>query len=214
MDLRMLHPRGNLNPAGPFLRANPLIAMGFRLRRSARLGPLRFNFSSGGLSSISVGGPGTSFNIPVNRSGGPRTTVGLPGTGLSWSVEHTPDRAPENPTAIPAGPAAGLPNSRRLRPGQLDALKQSLLGVLRQELFAAGSAGEQLWEHGLVSRLLANGSLGARTTGLLALIETPEAMESYVLRAQGQDDAKRRAQRCITAVQEASRLAAGRGWLA
>jgi hypothetical protein len=65
-----------------------------------------------------------------------------------------------------------LPISRRLRPGQLDALKQSLLGVLRQELFAAGSPGEQLWAH-----------------GLLALIETPEAMEGYVLRAQGQDDA-------------------------
>jgi hypothetical protein len=183
--------------------------MGFRFRRSARLGPLRFNFARGGLSSITVGGRGASFNIPVSRSGGARTTVGLPGTGLSWSVEHTPDRS----AAIPAGSATGLPNSRRLRPGQLDALKQSLLGVLRQELFAAGSAGEQLWEHGLVSRLLANGSLGARTTGLLALIETPEAMESYVLRAQGQDDAKRRAQRCITAVQEASRLAAGRGWL-
>ncbi len=44
------------------------------------------------------------------------------------------------------------------------------------------------------------------------LIETPEAMENYLLRAQGQDDAKRRAQRCITAVQEAARLAAGRGW--
>ena len=81
--------------------------MGFRFRRSARLGPLRFNFSKGGLSSISVGGRGASFNIPVNRSGGPRTTVGLPGTGLSWSVEHTPDR--------PAGAAAGLPNSRRLQ---------------------------------------------------------------------------------------------------
>ena len=183
--------------------------MGFRFRRSSRLGPLRFNFSKGGLSSISVGGRGASFNIPVNRSGGPRTTVGLPGTGLSWSVEHTPDR----PAAIPAGPAAGLPNSRRLRPGQLDALNQSLLEVLRQELFPPGSTGQRLWEHGLVSRLLANSSLGARTTGLLALIETPEAMESYVLRAQGQDDAKRRAQRCITAVQEASRLAAGRGWL-
>jgi len=183
--------------------------MGFRLRRSARLGPMRFNFSRGGLSSISVGGRGASFNIPVNRSGGPRTTVGLPGTGLSWSVKHTPDR----PAAIPAGVAAGLPNSRRLRPGQLDALKQSLLAVLRQELFAAGSPGEQLWEYGLVSGLLADGSLGARTTGLLALIETPEAMELYLLRAQGQDDAKRRAQRCITAVQEAARLAAGRGWL-
>jgi hypothetical protein len=183
--------------------------MSFRFRRSARLGPLRFNFAKGGLSSISVGGRGASFNIPVSRSGGPRTTVGLPGTGLSWSVEHNPDR----PAAIPAGPAAGLPNSRRLRPGQLDALKQSLLAVLRQELFAAGSPGEQLWDHGLVSRLLADASIGARTTGLLALIETPEAMEAYLLRAQGQDDAKRRAQRCITAVEEASRLASGRGWL-
>jgi hypothetical protein len=48
---------------------------------------------------------------------------------------------------------------------------------------------------------------------LLALIETPEAMESYLLRSQGQDDAKRRAQRCITAVQEASRLASAHGWL-
>ena len=67
----------------------------------------------------------------------------------------------------------------------------------------SGLQGEQLWEQGLVSRLLANGSLPARTTGLLALIETPEAMEAYLLCAQGQDDAKRRAHRCITAVQEA-----------
>jgi hypothetical protein len=184
--------------------------MGFRFRRSTRLGPLRFNFSSGGLSSISVGGRGASLNIPVGRSGGPRSTVGLPGTGLSWSVEHTPDR----PAAIPAGPAAGLPNSRRLRPGQLDALKQSLLAVLHQKLFEPGSAGGQLWDQGLVSRLLADGSLGARTSALLSLVETPEAMEAFVLRAQGQDDAKRRAQRCITAVQEASQLVAGRGWLA
>ena len=191
------------------LRQEPLIAMGFRFRRSARLGPLRFNFSKGGLSSISVGGRGASFNIPVARSGGARTTVGVPGTGLSWSVEHSPDR----PTVIPAGRAAGLPNSRRLRPGQLDALKQQLLEVLRQELLAPGSTGEQLWDLGLVSRLLAAGSLAARTAGLLALIETPEAMEGYLLRAQGQDDAKRRAQRCIEAVQEASRLATARGWL-
>ncbi|MCP9883262.1 DUF4236 domain-containing protein [Cyanobium sp. Alchichica 3B3-8F6] len=183
--------------------------MGFRFRRSARLGPLRFNFSKGGLSSISVGGRGASFNIPVARSGGARTTVGVPGTGLSWSVEHAPVR----PAVIPAGRAEGLPNSRRLKPGQLDALKQQLLEVLRQELFAPDSTGEQLWDLGLVSRLLAAGSLAARTAGLLAVIETPEAMEAYVLRAQGQDDAKRRAQRCIEAVQEVSRLATARGWL-
>lgn len=50
--------------------------MGFRFRRSARLGPLRFNFAKGGLSSICVGGRGASFNIPVSRSGGARTTWG------------------------------------------------------------------------------------------------------------------------------------------
>ena len=183
--------------------------MGFRFRRSTRLGPLRFNFAKGGLSSISVGGRGASFNMPVNRSGGPRSTVGLPGTGLSWSVEHAPDR----PAVIPAGRAEGLPNSRRLRPGQLDALKQQLLEVLRQELFAPSSTGEQQWEHGLVSRLLAAGSLTARTAGLLALIETPEAMEGYLLRAQSQDDAKRRAQRCIEAAQAAVRLVAEKGLL-
>jgi len=64
-----------------------------------------------------------------------------------------------------------------------------------------------------VSRLLADGSLSARTAGLLTLVETPEAMEAYLLRAQGQDDAKRRAQRCIEAVQQASNLASGLGWL-
>ena len=191
------------------LRQEPLIAMGFRFRRSTRLGPLRFNFSKGGLSSISVGGRGASFNIPVARSGGARTTVGVPGTGRSRSVEHAPDR----PTVIPAGRAEGLPNSRRLRPGQLDALKQQLLIVLRQELFAPGSAGALLWENASVSRLLADGSLSPRTAGLLALIETPEAMEGYLLRAQGQDDAKRRAQRCIEAAQAAVRLVAEKGLL-
>jgi len=183
--------------------------MAFRFRRSVRLGPLRFNFGKAGLSSIAVGGRGASFNIPVARSGGPRTTVGLPGTGLSWSVEQTPDRS----VAIPAGAALGVPNSRRLRSGQLESLKAELLAVLHQQLFSPGSTGQQLWELGLVSRLLADGSLGARPTRLLAVIETPEALEAYLLRGQGQADAKRRAQRCIEAVQEASRLAVGRGWL-
>jgi hypothetical protein len=45
--------------------------MAFRFRRSARLGPLCFNFSKDGLSSISLGGRGASFNVPVNRRGSP-----------------------------------------------------------------------------------------------------------------------------------------------
>lgn len=73
--------------------------------------------------------------------------------------------------------------------------------------------GQQLWELGHVNCLLAHGYLSARSTGLLALIETPEALQRDLLRAQGQENAKCRAQRCIEAWQKASRLAAARGWL-
>jgi hypothetical protein len=38
-------------------------------------------------------------------------------------------------------------------------------------------------------------------------------MEGYLLRAQSQDDAKRRAHRCVEAAQEAARLVNARGWL-
>jgi len=195
--------------------------MGFRFRRSTRLGPLRFHFTKAGLSSVSIGGRGASLNLPVARSGGPRTTVGLPGTGLSWSQEHRIGRAaspPSAPTAMPAaappGQARGLPNSRRFRPGQLELFKRGCLDLLHERIFAEGSAGRRLWDHYLVSRLLADPSLGARLGGLLASIETPEALEAYLMRARSQDDAKRRADRCIAAVREALRLAAARGWQA
>jgi len=49
--------------------------------------------------------------------------------------------------------------------------------------------------------------------GLLTVIETPEAMDAYLMRAQSQDDAKRRAHRCVEAAQEAARLVNARGWL-
>ena len=167
--------------------------MAFRFRKSARLGPLRFHFSTNGLSSISVGGRGASFNIPVNRSGGNRSTVGLPGTGLSWSVEHEADAA------------RGLPNSRRLKPGQLQLLKQECLQILHQELFAPGNDAHRLWSEGLVSQLLADPRVKSRNAGLLAVIETPEAMAAYIQRARSQDDVKRRSKRCIEAAELATR---------
>jgi len=137
----------------------------------------------------------------------------LPGTGLSWSVEHSQETNQLNPAQLPAGPAEGLPNSRRFRPGQLDAFKQGCLGVLQEQLFAPGCQGQQLWELNLITRLLADPSIGSRTQGLLAVIETAEAMESYLLRAQSQDDAKCRAHRCVEAAQEAARLVTAKGWL-
>lgn len=174
--------------------------MGFRFRRSSRLGPVRLNFSKNGLSSISLGGRGASLNIPVNRRGGTRTTVGLPGTGLSWSWE-------QQPSERPAGPAEGLPNSRHLRPGQLEAFKQSVLALLSEQLFGSGCVGEQLWRQGLVGQLLEQDGLGGRQRELLGVIAGPEALETYLLRAQSQADTKRRAQRAIEAVQQANNLA-------
>jgi hypothetical protein len=61
--------------------------MAFRFRKSIKLGPVKFNVTKNGVSSISLGGRGASLNIPVARSGGIRGTVGIPGSGLSMSRE-------------------------------------------------------------------------------------------------------------------------------
>jgi len=120
--------------------------------------------------------------------------VGLPGTGLSWSVEHEADAA------------RGLPNSRRLKPGQLDLLKQECLQILHQELFAPDNDAHRLWSEGLVSQLLLDPRVKGRHAGLLVLIETPEAMQAYIERGRSQDDVKRLAQRCLQAAELAGRL--------
>ena len=57
--------------------------MGFRFRRSVSVAPgIRLNVTKNGLNSVSLGGPGASLNM---GRGGTRTTVGLPGSGISYS---------------------------------------------------------------------------------------------------------------------------------
>ena len=59
--------------------------MGFRYRKRWNLLPgLAINFSKKGLSSLSIGRPGATINVPIAREGPAQGTVGLPGTGLSW----------------------------------------------------------------------------------------------------------------------------------
>lgn len=58
--------------------------MGFRFRRSVKIAPgIRINIGTKGFSSVSIGGRGcrTTFS-----SKGVRNTVGLPGTGLSYTT--------------------------------------------------------------------------------------------------------------------------------
>ena len=85
--------------------------MGFRFHRSLRLGPVRFNIGKTGATSISVGGRGA--HVTFGRKG-TRTTLGLPGTGLSYSTykpyanHQTPrERSVLHPVneATAAGPA-------------------------------------------------------------------------------------------------------------
>lgn len=60
--------------------------MPLRFRKRLKLFPgVSLNFSKQGVSSLSIGAPGATVIIPVARQGGARTTVGLPGTGLSYS---------------------------------------------------------------------------------------------------------------------------------
>lgn len=56
--------------------------MGFRFRKSVKLIPgVRLNLGKRG-ASVSVGGKGLTYNISKK---GTRTTVGVPGTGVSYS---------------------------------------------------------------------------------------------------------------------------------
>jgi hypothetical protein len=63
--------------------------MGLRYRQSVRVLPgVRLNFTANGLSSVSIGVPGCSVNLNTKRT---RTTVGLPGSGLSYSTDQAPE---------------------------------------------------------------------------------------------------------------------------
>ena len=60
--------------------------MVLRFRKTIRLLPgVRLNVTKRGINSLSLGGKGASYNIGKE---GTRTTLGLPGTGLSDTEYH------------------------------------------------------------------------------------------------------------------------------
>ena len=70
--------------------------MGFRYRKSIRIAKgLKLNVSKSGLS-LSAGGRGATVNLGPR---GVRGTVGIPGTGLSWSQTLTSMRSPSSGTS-------------------------------------------------------------------------------------------------------------------
>lgn len=79
--------------------------MGFRFRKSIKILPgVRVNLGKSGVSSVSVGPRGST--VTAGKSG-VRHTIGLPGTGLSWSHRLTSrpaGRAAADSIEAPAAP--------------------------------------------------------------------------------------------------------------
>jgi len=72
--------------------------MGWRFRRSFRIIPgLRLNISKRGLSSLSIGGPGATLNVGRR---GVRQTIGIPGTGLSYTTSSRGRGRSTSPIAV------------------------------------------------------------------------------------------------------------------
>ena len=92
--------------------------MGWRYRRSIKLMPgVRVNLGKTGVSSFSFGGRGMTTN--VNRRGS-KTTISLPGTGLSYQTKRTSARSSSKPqitirSVSPTGSPPASQVSRSLR---------------------------------------------------------------------------------------------------
>ena len=66
--------------------------MGFRFRKRVKLFPgITLNWGRSGFASVSIGKPGATVNIGPK---GARGTVGVPGTGVSYSEELTRPAGP------------------------------------------------------------------------------------------------------------------------
>lgn len=75
-------------------------SMGFRFRKSIKLAPgVRLNVTKKGISSVSVGKRGATVNIGKK---GTRGTVGIPGSGLSYSSYKAHDKPLRSKTRSPS----------------------------------------------------------------------------------------------------------------
>lgn len=80
--------------------------MGIRVRKSIKLMPgVRLNISKSGIST-SIGVKGATVNLKPGRKA--RATVGIPGTGLSYTSTLSPGEKSSEQTALQAPPRRGL----------------------------------------------------------------------------------------------------------
>lgn len=162
--------------------------MSIRFRRSLKLGPFRLNITGNGLSSVSIGGRGASLNIPVARSGGARTTVGLPGTGLSYSTELGRPSTGDRRQAQRGD--AGQPTTQTL----IDWVGEAFLGP--------EGVGQTLWHQhdiGLVAVLLQRDDTPRAVLEACQLVLSADRIELHIRRGRGPADTRARAKQVLAA---------------
>lgn len=82
--------------------------MGFRFRKSVKMGPVRVNFSKSGVG-YSVGGKG--FRVTKRADGKVQTTTSIPGTGISYVETVGGKKSAPAQRPSPARTAAAAPQS-------------------------------------------------------------------------------------------------------
>ncbi|WP_104470639.1 DUF4236 domain-containing protein [Acinetobacter indicus] len=83
--------------------------MSFRFKKSIKIIPgIKLNISKNGLNSVTIGKPGASVNISKK---GKQATVGIPGTGLSYS-QKLPSHI-DTHSKSPSIPSSTEPNTKQ-----------------------------------------------------------------------------------------------------
>lgn len=103
--------------------------MGFRFRKSIKVGPARINLSKSGVG-YSVGTKGLRFTKKAD--GGTRTTASIPGTGISYVKDSSNANSASNTSGIqsnPADPGCSLPSGDNGSSGFMPTLTEVLLCV-------------------------------------------------------------------------------------
>ena len=84
--------------------------MGLRYRKSLNFGPFRLNFSKSGIG-YSIGGKHARYTKKAN--GGTRTTMTLPGTGISYVKDYSGNPATKKGTSSNPVPSTNPPRNKK-----------------------------------------------------------------------------------------------------
>ena len=171
--------------------------MGFRFRKRLRFGPFALNLSKNGLSSLSIGRPGATVNVPIARDGQTRTTVGLPGTGLSYSHEGSEQRSVRE-------------RRQQQRPSMPST--EAIINQVMSTLCGPERVGDALWRQGLVQIVIDHDDVPRPVREAAYLIRSPEAAELHMRRARGAAATNRASMEVVKAVQTVLAYTEEMGW--